>query len=214
MFSQVLAYELVHLDIALLPEDLVALPHQSREESLPDAQYHTGEIAVVGVYLSALPVLYQQVGGSRLEAGTGYAAVAVPCEGRRLGVGLLLEGRGHVYCPVRLQETLPGSEEVRPFDEVIPQLSSISRIEQLGTQGLVYRMPYQSVYVAFHHHFEFLCLTASKSSTAADTDTFSESSFPSIGILMFLSAASLHIPVRPVASVPITMAVAFFMSQS
>ena len=53
-----------------------------------------------------------------------------------------------------------------------------------------------------------LCLTASYSRIAALTDTLSESSLPSIGMRICASAAWRHTSVRPVASVPITIAVA------
>ena len=53
-----------------------------------------------------------------------------------------------------------------------------------------------------------LCLTASNKSMAALTDTFKESSAPSIGIRICASAAWRHTSVSPVASVPITKAVA------
>ena len=59
-----------------------------------------------------------------------------------------------------------------------------------------------------------LCLTASKSSTAALTDTLSESRMPSIGMRMWASAALRQMSVRPVASVPITIAVPHLMSVS
>ena len=49
---------------------------------------------------------------------------------------------------------------------------------------------------------------------AALTDTFRESILPSIGILMWASAAFLHTSLRPVDSVPITMAVPHFISVS
>ena len=52
-----------------------------------------------------------------------------------------------------------------------------------------------------------LCLTASYSRMAALTDTFSESATPSIGMRMWAVAARRHWSVRPVASVPITIAV-------
>ena len=58
------------------------------------------------------------------------------------------------------------------------------------------------------------CLTASKSSMAALTDTLRESSAPSIGIRMCSSAASRHKSVSPVDSVPITIAVLRVMSES
>ena len=51
------------------------------------------------------------------------------------------------------------------------------------------------------------CLTASYRSMAALTDTFSESSLPSMGMRIWLVAALRHMSVRPVDSVPITMAV-------
>lgn len=60
----------------------------------------------------------------------------------------------------------------------------------------------------------YLCLTASKSSTAALTDTLSESRMPSIGMRMWASAALRQMSVRPVASVPITIAVPHLMSVS
>ena len=54
--------------------------------------------------------------------------------------------------------------------------------------------------------------TASISKMAALTDTLSESSRPRIGMRMCASAASRHTCVRPVDSVPITMAVPRCMS--
>ncbi len=54
--------------------------------------------------------------------------------------------------------------------------------------------------------------TASNSKMAALTDTLSESSRPRIGMRMCASAASRHTCVRPVDSVPITMAVPRCMS--
>ena len=59
-----------------------------------------------------------------------------------------------------------------------------------------------------------LCLTASKSRMAALTDTLSESSCPFMGMRMCASAASRHVSVSPVASVPMTIAVAWVMSVS
>ena len=49
---------------------------------------------------------------------------------------------------------------------------------------------------------------------AAETDTLRESSFPSIGMRICASAACLHLSDRPVASVPITIAVPFVIGQS
>ena len=66
----------------------------------------------------------------------------------------------------------------------------------------------------FNHQNRSLCLTASKSSTAALTDTLSESRMPSIGMRMWASAALRQMSVRPVASVPITIAVPHLMSVS
>ena len=66
----------------------------------------------------------------------------------------------------------------------------------------------------FNHQKLSLCLTASKSSTAALTDTLSESRMPSIGMRMWASAALRQMSVRPVASVPITIAVPHLMSVS
>ena len=54
--------------------------------------------------------------------------------------------------------------------------------------------------------------TASKRRMAALTETFRESSLPSMGIRIWASAASRHCEVRPVDSVPITMAVGAVMS--
>ena len=65
-----------------------------------------------------------------------------------------------------------------------------------------------------NHQNRSLCLTASKSSTAALTDTLSESRMPSIGMRMWASAALRQMSVRPVASVPITIAVPHLMSVS
>ena len=65
-----------------------------------------------------------------------------------------------------------------------------------------------------NHQKLSLCLTASKSSTAALTDTLSESRMPSIGMRMWASAALRQMSVRPVASVPITIAVPHLMSVS
>lgn len=65
-----------------------------------------------------------------------------------------------------------------------------------------------------NHQNLSLCLTASKSSTAALTDTLSESRMPSIGMRMWASAALRQMSVRPVASVPITIAVPHLMSVS
>ena len=66
----------------------------------------------------------------------------------------------------------------------------------------------------FNHQKLSLCLTASKSSTAALTDTLSESRMPSIGMRMWASADLRQMSVRPVASVPITIAVPHLMSVS
>lgn len=66
----------------------------------------------------------------------------------------------------------------------------------------------------FNHQNLSLCLTASKSSTPALTDTLSESRMPSIGMRMWASAALRQMSVRPVASVPITIAVPHLMSVS
>ena len=66
----------------------------------------------------------------------------------------------------------------------------------------------------FNHQKLSLCLTASKSNTAALTDTLSESRMPSIGMRMWASAALRQMSVRPVASVPITIAVPHLMSVS
>lgn len=59
-----------------------------------------------------------------------------------------------------------------------------------------------------------LCLTASKRSMAALTDTLSESRRPFMGMRMCASAALRQASVSPVASVPMTMAVACVMSVS
>ena len=56
------------------------------------------------------------------------------------------------------------------------------------------------------------CLTASNNRIAALTETLRESSRPSMGMRMWASAASLHISVSPVDSVPITIAVGRLMS--
>ena len=66
------------------------------------------------------------------------------------------------------------------------------------------------------HQFQklSLCLTASKSSTAALTDTLRESRMPSIGMRICASAALRQMSVSPVASVPITIAVPHRISVS
>ena len=56
------------------------------------------------------------------------------------------------------------------------------------------------------------CLTASNNSMAVLTDTLSESSCPSIGMRMCLSAAMRHSCDSPLSSVPITIAVGLRMS--
>ena len=56
--------------------------------------------------------------------------------------------------------------------------------------------------------------TASNISIAAETETFRESSSPSMGMRICASAASLHIWDSPVASVPKTIAVGLLISVS
>ena len=63
------------------------------------------------------------------------------------------------------------------------------------------------------NHF-CLCLTASKSRTAADTETLRESRRPSMGMRMWASAARRQMSLSPVSSAPITRAVPRRMSQS
>ena len=98
--------------------------------------------------------------------------------------------------------------EIIRLDKVIRIFPVISRLEQSGGKGMCDRVSYKS---EFH---ELRCLTASNIRIAADTDTLRESSFPSIGIFIWASATFLHASVRPVASVPMTIAVPPFMSVS
>ncbi len=56
-------------------------------------------------------------------------------------------------------------------------------------------------------YLKFRCLLASKIRIAAETETFNESICPCMGIIMFCVAFSNHSLLRPVASVPTTIAV-------
>jgi len=57
-----------------------------------------------------------------------------------------------------------------------------------------------------------LCLMASKTRTAADTETFKESIFPCMGILIIALAACNQKELSPAASVPMTIAEALVKS--
>ena len=59
-----------------------------------------------------------------------------------------------------------------------------------------------------------LCRMASKVKTAVETDTFSESIFPRMGIFIRASARSIQKSVNPAASVPIIKAQARVKSVS
>ena len=61
---------------------------------------------------------------------------------------------------------------------------------------------------------ELLCLTASNSKMAVDTETFKESRRPNIGMRICASAAVRHVDDSPVDSVPMTIAVPQRMSVS
>ena len=60
-------------------------------------------------------------------------------------------------------------------------------------------------YLQYNQHA--LCLFASNIKIAAETERFIESIFPSIGIIMFLVAESLHSWDNPISSEPTTNAV-------
>ena len=119
-----------------------------------------------------------------------------------------LERSGHIDPVIFFKKYTVRLFKIRRFNQIVWISAGIPRLEKGRGKRMCYRMSDQT---EFH---EFLCLTASNMRMAADTETFRESSLPSIGIFMWASAAFLHTFVSPVASVPMTMAVPPFMSVS
>ena len=104
---------------------------------------------------------------------------------------------------------LPMSESICPSQTMVKERIPVCFIS-LDSVPVLYFPPFYKIVSADYP----LCLTASYTINAVETDTFKELTLPIIGICTCTSAFDIQKSVRPTSSVPTAMAIGWVISTS